>query len=304
MGKVSAVTGSLYARHDCRGHPETQARLALAVSGIPIPVERRSPVQAAPGDLARVHDPGYVRMVGERCHGCPPGHCEYLDPDTYLTANTFGVSLYAAGSAILAVKRALAGEHCFAFIRPPGHHAGIRHAMGFCLFNNAAIAASYALDTLDKVAIVDWDVHHGNGTQEIFYESDRVLYCSLHQGGHYPGSGYPEETGAGRGIGCTVNVPLPPESGISEYRSALTSTVLPALRKFRPDLVIVSAGQDCLYDDPLGNIGLRPEDLGEITKMVADAAGQPLALVLEGGYGPSHGEAIREIMEALLGSDT
>jgi acetoin utilization deacetylase AcuC-like enzyme len=171
--------------------------------------------------------------------------------------------------------------------------------MGFCLLNNAAIAAAWALQEVARVAIIDWDVHHGNGTQAIFYDTDRVLYCSVHRAPFYPGTGSREETGTGAGEGFTVNVPLPSRSGSDEYLRAFGDEIIPAVRSFDPDLILVSAGQDPLADDPLGGMNLEPGDFGMFTKLVCTVARIPPVIVLEGGYGPSHGEAIMEILRAL-----
>jgi acetoin utilization deacetylase AcuC-like enzyme len=196
------------------------------------------------------------------------------------------------------VNRSLGGEHAFALIRPPGHHAERARAMGFCLLNNIAIAAEKALDSVDRVAIVDWDVHHGNGTQHAFYHSNRVLYCSVHQEYHFPYSGAVEEIGTGYGKGYTINAPLGPGSTGADYAEIFTTVFLPALERFRPDAVLVSAGQDILSDDPLGGMNVLPEDLFLLTSLLL-RAGCCLALVLEGGYGPSHGEAISRIFSAF-----
>jgi len=173
--------------------------------------------------------------------------------------------------------------------------------MGFCLLNNAAVAAGHALTAVDRVAIVDWDAHHGNGTQNIFYTSDRVLYCSVHQEDAFPHTGAAEETGTGKGTGCNVNVPLPRRSGVAEYSCAFSSIVVPSLVRFRPDLIVISAGQDMLADDPVGNMNLAPADTGLLAGMIRRSSDAPLALVLEGGYGPSHPAAIRAIFDGLEG---
>jgi acetoin utilization deacetylase AcuC-like enzyme len=293
------ITGPVFSRHDCQGHPECQARLGVALSGVPAGVKRLDPRKASEQELARVHDRGYIAMVRERCVSCPPGRCMYLDPDTYITPDSFDVARYAAGSAILAVEQALAGTSCFALVRPPGHHAGPRYAMGFCIFNNVAVAASHAASIVDRVAIIDWDVHHGNGTQDIFYDSGQVLYCSVHQEHGYPGTGRPEETGAGEGHGHTVNVPVPAGSMINEYRDAFRARISPAVSAFDPDLVLVSAGQDILFDDPLGTTRIMPEDFVALTRLVMPDPRHPVVLVLEGGYGPSHGKAIAAICSVL-----
>jgi acetoin utilization deacetylase AcuC-like enzyme len=298
----SIVTGTVFARHDCPGHPECHARLGVALSGVPAEVSRIDPRKASEEELARVHDRGYIAMVRERGASCPPGRCMYLDPDTYITHDSFEVARYAAGSAITAVEQARSGTSCFALVRPPGHHAGPQYAMGFCLFNNVAVAAAYAASIVDRVAIIDWDVHHGNGTQDIFYDSGQVLYCSVHQDHGYPGTGRPEETGMGEGQGCTVNVPVPAGSTIEEYRDAFHARISPAVSAFEPDLVLVSAGQDILYDDPLGGIRIMPGDFVALTRLVMPDYRRPVALVLEGGYGPSHGKAIAAIC-SVLGKD-
>jgi acetoin utilization deacetylase AcuC-like enzyme len=170
--------------------------------------------------------------------------------------------------------------------------------MGFCLINNVAVGAAAALERVPRVAIVDWDVHHGNGTQDIFYASGEVLYCSVHQSPWFPGTGLRDETGTGAGEGLTLNAPLPPGSGIDDYRCVFTGEFIPAIKSFDPSLLLVSAGQDCLSDDPLGMMELRPGDIGELTSILLET-GIPVSLVLEGGYGPSHGAAIQAIYEAF-----
>ncbi|HZD42851.1 MAG TPA: histone deacetylase, partial [Methanomicrobiales archaeon] len=209
------------------------------------------------------------------------------------------VALYAAGSTIAAMERALDGENSFALVRPPGHHAESNRAMGFCLLNNAAIAAAKALESVDRVAIVDWDVHHGNGTQQIFYASSRVLYCSVHQWNAFPNSGRTDERGVGEGVGYTINVPIAAGCSGADYSLVFSDIFVPAIERFRPDALIVSAGQDILFDDPLGEERVRPQDLAVLTSLLRDASCLPLALVLEGGYGPSHGEAISQIFCGL-----
>jgi acetoin utilization deacetylase AcuC-like enzyme len=173
--------------------------------------------------------------------------------------------------------------------------------MGFCLINNIAVAAAWALERIDRVAIVDWDVHHGNGTQDIFYEDSRVLYCSVHQWNAFPGTGRLEEAGRGKGSGCTLNVPLPPGSTGADYALVFSEVFIPAMLRFNPELILVSAGQDILADDPLGGMAVEPENTGALTRMLITAVLSPLALILEGGYGPSHGAAINAIYRALQG---
>ena len=296
------VTGDLFAGHDAPGHPESQARLDAALAGVPPGARRIAPERATVKDLALVHTGRYIEGIRSFCRECPPGRARYLDPDTYATSCSFDAALYAAGAAWQAVERALLGEHCFALVRPPGHHAAPDRAMGFCLFNNAAVATARALREVDRVAIVDWDLHHGNGTQTIFYGSDQVLFCSVHQAGIFPGTGWPEERGAGPGVGYTANAPLEGGSTGADYALVFRDVFVPMLRRFDPDVVVVSAGQDALFDDPLGSMQLRPEDFGALTGMLVDATSASLALVLEGGYGRSHAEAIGAILAALDGA--
>jgi acetoin utilization deacetylase AcuC-like enzyme len=249
--------------------------------------------------VERIHDPHYLDWLEQQCAVTPS--VSYLDRETYVTPRSFDIALHAAGAAIAASERAMNGEHCLSLTRPPGHHAEHDQAKGFCLLNNAAIAAMHALESVDRVAIIDWDVHHGNGTQHAFYRSDRVLYCSDHQKGLFPYSGYASETGAGAGLGYTINVPLAAGAGIGDYQLVFSEIFCPAVQSFRPDLVIISAGQDILFDDPLGWMEIKPADFAILTRLIQDASGGSLAFVLEGGYGPSHGEAVRQIISALAG---
>ena len=299
MTRPEAVSGSIFGKHDCRGHPETQDRLDNAIRGVPPGIKVLEPVPAGKEDVARVHDEGYLDYISERVGSCPPGRCCYLEPDTYVNRYSYETALLAAGAAMIAVDRALSGVHCFALVRPPGHHAGTGYAKGFCIVNNVAVATLHALTRCDRVAIVDWDVHHGNGTQDIFYDSGQVLYCSIHQSPWFPGTGWPHETGIGEGEGKNLNVPLPAGSGIREYREAFEKKILPEITRFSPDIIVVSAGQDTLIDDPLGGMNLVPADFGELTSLLCTGSGNVLALVLEGGYGPSHGDAVNGIFHGL-----
>ncbi|MDD1685013.1 MAG: histone deacetylase [Methanoregula sp.] len=296
MGRCTAIIDPACAGHDNPAHPESHARLLSAIAKIPAGVARMVPEPATPEDVLRIHDLSYTGHLRQRC--AETMVLTYLDSDTYITPRSYDAALHAAGGAIAAVNRSLDGDHAFALIRPPGHHAERARAMGFCLLNNAAIAAEQALKSVDRVAIVDWDVHHGNGTQHAFYGTNRVLYCSVHQEYYFPYTGSVEEIGTGYGKGYTVNAPLEPGCTGVDLSLVFSAVFLPVLDRFRPDALIVSAGQDILFDDPLGGMNVRPEDIGLLTSLLLQA-GRPLALVMEGGYGPSHGDAVSHIFSAL-----
>jgi acetoin utilization deacetylase AcuC-like enzyme len=213
----------------------------------------------------------------------------YLSLDTAVSAGSWEAASFASGAACSAVESALAGETAMAVARPPGHHAGRDYGMGFCLTNHAAVAAGRALSRgLDRVAILDWDVHHGNGTQDIFYGDGRVLYLSVHQSPFYPGTGETSEVGEGEGLGFTVNVPLPAGSVEEIYAAAFAGVFLPVLREFGPEVILISAGFDAHVADLLGGMALQSDSFGRFAALISDLSREvgaaPPAFVLEGGY--------------------
>ena len=286
-------------RHDLKGHPESEIRIDSILPFLPESTSRSLAIPASMEDLLKVHQQEYLSRIEDLSIRCQPRGVVYLDSDTYITPGSWEAARHAAGAAITAAGEALSGRPAFAVVRPPGHHAGPVYGMGFCLINNVAVAAAWALERVSRVAIIDWDVHHGNGTQAIFYDSDRVLYSSVHRSPYYPGTGAREETGTGTGEGYTVNAPLPAGSGMEEYGEVFSGEILPAVESFDPDLILISAGQDILFDDPLGGMRLGPADIGKFTELSSQIGKRPPALVLEGGYGPSHGKAVAEILRIL-----
>lgn len=292
---TALIWSDRFRAHETGAHPENANRLiairhGLEQTGIMSRGGREiiEPRPATVDEVARVHDRAYIGRV-ERVARSGGG---FLDADTYVSPESFDVALLAAGSAIDAVDTVLSGraKQVFAFPRPPGHHAESRRGMGFCLFNNIAVGASHALaiNQLSRVAIIDWDVHHGNGTQEIFQSSCDVLFVSLHQSPLYPGTGQIRETGVGAGEGYTLNLPLPPFSGDAEYLRAFDMIVGPAVEAYAPELIMVSAGFDAHVEDPLANMTVTEAGfagLAERTRDLAAALCQGrLVLLLEGGY--------------------
>jgi acetoin utilization deacetylase AcuC-like enzyme len=250
-----------------------------------VPVQWRSCEPADEEVLARVHARAYLdhlKSLSARGEG-------YLSLDTALNSHSWEVASLASGAAIAAVESALSGEAAFAISRPPGHHAGRATGMGFCLLNHVAVAAEHARSRgIERIAILDWDVHHGNGTQDIFYGDRQVLYLSAHQSPFYPGTGRADEVGEDVGRGFTVNVPLPARSAEEAYAAAFAGVFLPLLREFGPALILVSAGYDAHWSDPLGGMALEASSFGRFAAWLASLAGEleaaPLVLVLEGGY--------------------
>jgi acetoin utilization deacetylase AcuC-like enzyme len=295
MGKTGLVYHPAYLEHDMgAGHPESPDRLRAIIqrleqSGTMAQLTRIEPRKAEEEWITQVHRPEYVASLSR--HAPVSGRVS-LDPDTSMSPGSLNAAYLAAGGALAAVDAIMGTqvEQAFCAVRPPGHHAEAGRAMGFCLFNNVAIAARYALRRygLSRVLIVDWDVHHGNGTQHTFEDDPSVLFFSTHQYPHYPGTGRQTERGRGAGEGFTINVPMEAGEGDGEYLAVFRKVLVPAADDFKPEFVIISAGFDGHRDDPLASMGLTETGYAELTDIVAGIAkrhaqGRILSS-LEGGY--------------------
>jgi acetoin utilization deacetylase AcuC-like enzyme len=274
-------------RHDPGvGHPERPARVTAVLRGLERlhdAVVRLDARRATRQELERVHPADYLERLEAAC-----ARGGALDPDTVVSPGSYDTALLAAGGVLAAIDALEAEEGDVAFVatRPPGHHARPSHAMGFCLVNNVAVGAAELAARGNKVAIVDWDVHHGNGTQEIFWDDPRVLYASTHQWPLYPGTGRPEETGGPHAPGGVVNVPVPPGATGDVLLEALERVIGPAVADFEPDWVLVSAGFDAHRADPLANLELTAGDFAQLSARVVELAPRRgrVVVALEGGY--------------------
>jgi acetoin utilization deacetylase AcuC-like enzyme len=310
---VGFVYDPVYLQHDTGQHVENAGRLEaimahLKQTGLSRELVPIKPREASLDELALVHDENYIASIQEvarRGGG-------WLDPDTVMSADSYEAAVYAAGGALAATEAVMADEvsSAFALVRPPGHHATPRRAMGFCLFNNLAVAVRYALDkyNLERVAIIDFDVHHGNGTQETFYDNPGVLYVSTHESPFYPGTGDIEETGAGAARGTKVNIPLPAGCGDEEYLAVFEQVVVPVVRRFQPQLVMSSAGYDNHWADPLAMMQVTVTGFARMTGIIKGLAEEfcrgRIIICLEGGYHlQALAASIKATFDVLLGRD-
>ena len=305
------VYDEIYLKHDCgEWHPERPERLQyiiskLETSGLIYKLRRVSPRAASKQELALVHTKFYIDQI-ERLSGNGP---QWLDLDTCVSEHSWEAATKAAGGVLAACDEVLRGTARTAFcaVRPPGHHATPARGMGFCIFNNVAIAARYlqSFAGLSRIAIVDWDCHHGNGTADTFYHDSSVLYISLHRYPFYPGSGSESDVGEGTAKGTTLNIPLPGSASKAEYLKKYEDAIDSALIPFRPQFVLISAGFDGLAGDPIGGLGLESQDFASMTRKLSDAArdcaGGRIVSVLEGGYNlDALAEAVRFHVGALI----
>ena len=295
MGTTGLVYHPAYLDHDMgAGHPESPNRLRailqqLERSGTAGRVRKIEPRKAEDEWITQIHSPSYVAALNT--HQPASGRVA-LDADTSMSRGSLPAAYLAAGGALAAVDAIMRGdvEHAFCAVRPPGHHAETARAMGFCLFNNVAIAARYVQKKygLSRVLIVDWDVHHGNGTQHSFEQDPSILFFSTHQYPHYPGTGRATERGTGAGEGFTINVPMEAGDGDDEYHAIFLNVLLPAAEAFKPEFVIISAGFDAHRDDPLAGMGLTEAGYSDLTGLVVGIAKRHaqgrLLSALEGGY--------------------
>jgi acetoin utilization deacetylase AcuC-like enzyme len=295
------------------GHPERPERFAAIMGGLEragllARLTRLEPRDVTEADLRLAHEADYLRLAEQDILS---GLSQLSTGDTTICPRSWDVAKRAAGGALAAVDAVITGQAANAYcaVRPPGHHATADRGMGFCIFNNIAIAARHAQQRhgIERVLIVDWDVHHGNGTQDIFYEDGSVFFCSTHQWPLYPGTGRASETGAGAGQGATLNGPFPAGSGREELFAFYEGKLLPAMKTFRPQFVLVSAGFDSRIDDPLGDFRLTDQDFADLTRLIRGIADEHadgrLVSLQEGGYN-LHGlasAAVAHVGELMVG---
>ncbi|MCX8117569.1 MAG: histone deacetylase [Desulfobacterota bacterium] len=311
MNQTGIVKDERYLDHVMDpGHPESPERLRVIYEMLEEPdlkgfLELVPPRFATREELELVHSPAYIDQVA-KTSGKPYYR---LDMDTSTCAKSYETALLAAGGLLELIKAVMEGrlKNGFALIRPPGHHAERDRAMGFCLFNNIAVGALYAIKefSLERILIVDWDVHHGNGTQNMFYEDPRVLYVSTHRYGFfYPGTGSANEVGKGKGLGFTVNIPLSIRAGDAEFGNIFEKLIKPIALEYRPQLVLISAGFDTHYNDPLGGMEVTEKGFARMTQIlmeVAEATAQGrVAIALEGGYDVAgQGRSVKAVLKEL-----
>jgi acetoin utilization deacetylase AcuC-like enzyme len=307
---TTLVYDPIYLHHETGHHPENAGRIEAIIAALEADgelwakLDRVSPRDAADEDITRCHSARLIEQLRGLCERGVP----FVDLDTVISRESFEVGRKAAGAALVAVDRVFGGEatNAFALVRPPGHHATPSRAMGFCLFNNAAIGARYAQSRYgaERVLIIDWDVHHGNGTQDIFYTDPSVFYFSTHQYPYYPGTGSSGERGDGKGEGTTLNIPLQAGASARGHRQAFSDALASIEKTFPPDLIIISAGFDSRRGDPLGGLMLEDGDFREMTKevmaMAERHADARVVSILEGGYNlDTLGETVRTHIAAL-----
>jgi len=311
MSKVGIVLDKLYVDHDNgMGHPESQERILAIVDMLKFTklfdeVVRIEPRDATREEITLVHTPEHYDNIAST-KGRPK---VFLDADTSTCPVSFDAALRAAGGMISAIDSVLSGEvdRAFPLVRPPGHHAEADRAMGFCLFNNVAVGAAYLTEVkgLERVLVIDWDIHHGNGTQHIFYDTSKVLYFSTHQYPFYPGTGAAEEVGSGEGKGYTVNVPMEPGMGDDEFIRIFEEILKPIIDQYKPEFILVSAGFDIYFEDPLGGMKVSPEGFAKLTRLLTDEADKicdgKIVFLLEGGYNlDGLWISTKEVIEELL----
>lgn len=296
------ICDSLFTKHIPRSdHPESPARVEAIEAGITEKlgpeITRLEPSRGSPVEIFRIHPETYVEQVKSHSR-----QNKALSPDTPISEESFSTARFAVGSALQLVEKSLAEKQAgFGVLRPPGHHAKREEAMGFCLFNNIAVAAETALRKVNRVAVVDIDVHHGNGTQEIFWRRADVLYLSFHQSPFYPGTGRQTERGAGPGEGFTLNKPLAAGSGWSQLKPAWQQ-IIDRLRDYQPEIILLSAGFDAHAEDPLGGLQLSDSDYlrlaEDLRKVAGEVADHRLVGLLEGGYNTT---VLRRLVPEFIG---